>query len=520
MLHTGVWFLQNKELIEEDEISEVYHTKIPLKYHNAPEVLKAKEDELEKWSKYNAYEEVDDNGQYVLGSRYVVEDKNGKVKARFVVKGNEERGDPRSDSPTASKDSFKTFLSLSANEGFQLKSLDVTTAFLQGYTLDRDIYIKPPPEKANPGKVWKLRKACYGLYDASRRWYMAVRETLLSMGMKSVSGDDAFFYLNKNGELHGLCILHVDDFLLGGNQYFYNLVQSKLIGKFTFGKIEIEKFKFTGLNVQQTSEGILVDQNDYIQSIKPIKIDKFADKNTKLSNEKFAQYRALTGQLSWAAENTRPDLAFDARSLSTKNKEATYKDLLEANKVLKKAQLEKNVTLKFPRLGKLENLRIIAYTDSSYRNSENKEKSVGGRYIALANKEGKCAPLAWKSKTIQQVCKSVKTAETRSLERGMEDSIYLASIVQEIYSSRDQIPVEVNIDSKTLYDSLNSTKQIDEKTIRHLIAWIKQQKDEEKTIKSINWVSASNQIADVFTKKSVKTDAILRVVTEGNLMMY
>jgi hypothetical protein len=82
--------------------------------------------------------------------------------------------------------------------------------------------------------------------------------------------------------------------------------------------------------------------------------------------QQFAQYRALTGQLSWAAENTWPDLAFDARSLSTKNKEATYKDLHEANKVLKKAQLEKNVTLKFPKLGKLEDLKIVAFTDSSY----------------------------------------------------------------------------------------------------------------------------------------------------------
>ena len=122
--------------------------------------------------------------------------------------------------------------------------------------------------------------------------------------------------------------------------------------------------------------------------------------------------------------------------------------------------------------------------------------------------------------TIQQVCKSVKTAETRSLERGMEDSIYLAKIIQEIYSCKEQISVEVNIVSNTLYDSLNSTKQIDEKTIRHLIAWIKQQKDEEKTVERINWVSADNQIADVFTKKGVKTDAILRVVTKGNLLMY
>ena len=248
----------------------------------------------------------------------------------------------------------------------------------------------------------------------------------------------------------------------------------------------------------------MVDQNEYIQSIKPIEIVKVADKDMKLSNEKFAQYRALTGQLIWASENTRPDLAFDARSLSTRNKEATYKDLHEANKVLKKAQIEKNVTLKFPKLGKLEDLKIVTFTDSSYRNSENKEKSVGGRFIGLANKDGNCAPLAWKSKTLQQVCKSVKTAETRSLERGLEDSIYMARIIQEIYSYNQQIPVEVNIDSKTLFDSLNSTKQVDEKTCRHLIAWIKQQKDEEKTIQSINWVSAENQLADVFTKKHVQ----------------
>ena len=69
--------------------------------------------------------------------------------------------------------------------------------------------------------------------------------------------------------------------------------------------------------------------------------------------------------------------------------------------------------------------------------------------IALAHKEGKCSTLVWKSKTIQQVCKSVKTAETRSLERGLEDSIYLSRIIQEIYSREDKIPVEVNDDSKT-----------------------------------------------------------------------
>lgn len=242
--------------------------------------------------------------------------------------------------------------------------------------------------------------------------------------------------------------------------------------------------------------------------------------NERLSNQKFKEYRALTGQLSWAAENTRPDISFDARELSTKNKDATYEDLKYANKVLKKAQFEKDVTLKFSKLGDMKDLRIVAYTDSSYINAENKEKSVGGRVVVLSNTHGECNPIAWKSKTIQQVRKSVKSAETRSLERGLEDAIYLGRMIKEIYSgkvSEEQIPVEVKIDSKTLYDSLNSSKQVDEKTIRHLVSWIKQQ-IEEKAVQSIDWVRTEEQLADVFTKKNAKTDAILSVIAEGNLL--
>ena len=68
---------------------------------------------------------------------------------------------------------------------------------------------------------------------------------------------------------------------------------------------------------------------------------------------KFKEYRALTGQLSWAAELTRPDILYDTRELSTKNKFATYDDLKRANKVLKKAQLEKDVKIKFSKLDNL-----------------------------------------------------------------------------------------------------------------------------------------------------------------------
>ena len=70
---------------------------------------------------------------------------------------------------------------------------------------------------------------------------------------------------------------------------------------FHIWKIEYGSLKFTGLNIKQTSEGIFVDQNEYIQSLEPIKLDKFADKSEKLPKQTFTEFRTLIGQLSWAA---------------------------------------------------------------------------------------------------------------------------------------------------------------------------------------------------------------------------
>ena len=493
---------------------------IPKKYHDHPDVLAAKQLELDRWKEFDAFEEVSIGDHHVITTRWVVTEKDdGRVKSRLVVRGFEEETVPQSDSPTASKESCKLFLALCANQGFEIKTLDVTSAFLQGRALERDVYVMPPEEARVDGMVWKLKKTCYGLYDASRSWYFAVKEEVCKIGMKILSGDEDFFYFIIDEKLIGLCIVHVDDFLFGGDPEFFEILKKTLMTKFTFGKIESKKFKYTGLNIEQLDDGTIhVDQNDYIQSLKPISIEKAVDKNAKLSKNKFTEYRALTGQLSWAAENTRPDIAFDVRELSTKNKEASYADLRKANKILKKVQKEE-VSVKYSRLGDLENLKILAFTDSSYRNDSDKIKSIGGRFIALGNEKGEVSPLSWKSKTIQQVCKSVKTAETRSLERGLEDSIHLARMIKEIFTgkvSEAQLPVDVRIDSKTLLDSIQSTKQVDEKTIRHLIAWIKEQVSERK-VDRIEWICSEEMIADVFTKCNVKTNLILNAIRTGLL---
>ena len=47
--------------------------------------------------------------------------------------------------------------------------IDVTTEFLQGKPIERDVYLRPPKEAMEDSdRVWKLLVTVYGLCDAQR----------------------------------------------------------------------------------------------------------------------------------------------------------------------------------------------------------------------------------------------------------------------------------------------------------------------------------------------------------------
>ena len=53
--------------------------------------------------------------------------------------------------------------------------------------------------------------------------------------------------------------------------------------------------------------------------------------------------------------------------------------------------------------------------------------------------------------------------------------------------------------------------------MRHVLACIKQQKDEFMTVSKISWIPNQLILADVLTKNGVKTDPLLAAVTKGQL---
>ena len=127
-------------------------------------------------------------------------------------------------------------------------------------------------------------------------------------------------------------------------------------------------------------------------------------------------------------------------------------------------------------------------------------------------------PLSWKSKTITQVCRSPKAAETRAADLCADNAVFLARVVKEIYSGRrgyNQLDVELKTDSKSLLDTLESTKQVEEKLIRPVVTNLKEMIT-RKWITSMKWIGSENCHADVLTKKGSKwSDKILKIMTTG-----
>ena len=58
------------------------------------------------------------------------------------------------------------------------------------------------------------------------------------MGMKIMEGDEAFYYLHKDGILKGVVITHVDDFTLAGTPDFIKEVLEMVERELTISKVE------------------------------------------------------------------------------------------------------------------------------------------------------------------------------------------------------------------------------------------------------------------------------------------
>jgi hypothetical protein len=223
-------------------------------------VIEAKQVELDNWNKNCVYQRVKDSGQTCVSSRWVITEKRVsgcdkvRLKARLVCRGYEEDSSwLRTDSPTCTKESLRLVACATMSFDWKCKSLDVKSAFLQGFPIEREIYMRPPRDIEENGFIWKLCRCPYGLNDAPRSWFNRVKSELDKLKVESSIYDEALFFYKLDGKLHGIMALHVDDFMYGGSVRFIKEVINKLVAVFEVSVQNCTNFKYVGLDIVQTS---------------------------------------------------------------------------------------------------------------------------------------------------------------------------------------------------------------------------------------------------------------------------
>ena len=143
--------------------------------------------------------------------------------------------------------------------------------------------MQPPADIKKPGIIWKLKKPLYGLDDASLKFWLRVKDVLKRIGLKVLEGDEAFYYLHRNGELIGAVITHVDDFTLAGTEEFVREVIDTVSEELTVSKIERENFRYTGIDVKTVEDGVEIEMQDYVDSLDEVREIRKADKDDPLT---------------------------------------------------------------------------------------------------------------------------------------------------------------------------------------------------------------------------------------------
>ncbi|GKA28835.1 retrovirus-related pol polyprotein from transposon TNT 1-94, partial [Tanacetum coccineum] len=160
------------------------------------------------------------------------------------------------------------FLAYAASKDFMVFKMDVKTTFINGI-LKKEVYVSQPPGFVStkyPNNVYALDKSLYGLKQAPRAWYGVLSKFLINSGFKKGSIDTTLFIKKKGKDIMPIQI-YVDDIIFGSTNLKYCMTFSELmVICFEISMMGEIKF-FLGLQVNQFSNEIFINQSKYINGI-------------------------------------------------------------------------------------------------------------------------------------------------------------------------------------------------------------------------------------------------------------
>lgn len=344
-----------------------------------------------------------------------VEGRKHIIKARLCLKGFAEANQHslHTYSPTATRLGHKLVCVQCAINGWELWSLDVSTAFLKGWTFDemnKHGFNRQPCAFVVPKGLWEilsslepdtyaeatkhpheycfeLCKAAYGLKDAPLLWNLrAVLVLVDELGFKRSCHDSCLFIKIHEGALVLLMSLHVDDTLVTGPVPWMTWLHTELETRFGALKKECNDFKHFGVDMfrDPVDKHVTLDQTKYIANLKPLELEKI--KTRKIDDElvvsEITAFRSLVSGIAWTGI-TSPG----AQAIASLYQGFLPKPLVRHAHMLNIALQQLVLTyvaLVFCHGFDFANCKMLVMSDSSLGNTAGRS-SQGGYVIFLTN---------------------------------------------------------------------------------------------------------------------------------------
>ena len=251
-------------------------TKEDKRWH-AEEINEGRREELKAWMKHvRLKRRRAQSGMNLVDTTWVFKWKykpNGTrfCKARLCVRGykDSQKADVATYAFTATRESQRLVTSTAVIMGWRLRSMDVSTAFLQGapFGEGREVSLKVDKELAKLLRqyegyedfdenleVLSLDKLVYGLVDAPKAWFDELTATIKAAGWIQALLDPALLFKRSYGKLSGIMSLHVDDIKTGGTDSVMAELSQILKRKYGEIKEEMDNFEHCGVMHNTTEE--------------------------------------------------------------------------------------------------------------------------------------------------------------------------------------------------------------------------------------------------------------------------
>ncbi|CAI7927947.1 unnamed protein product [Closterium sp. NIES-54] len=410
-------------------------------------------------------------------------------------------------------------LGMAANRGWRIKQMDITTAFLNGIILEELYMLQPEGLDDGSGRVCRLKKAIYGLKQAPRAWYHKLEETLLAGGFKKSECDHSLFLLQEK-EQFLMLLVYVDDILFfSKSSAMIEHVEEMLEMQLKCSKMGDVNY-YLGMHVERDlNKGVLrLHQRKYCEGQaekyglqdggKPatplpsgFTMEPCADEEVVGESDR-KLFHSMVGALNYAANHTRPDIAFATSRLASVVSRPSHEQLEAAKRLVRYVSATASVGLEYSAvrqrlqrgaadLGKGEML-LTCYTDAGFNSVKADGTSIGG-YVCLFGG----GAVSWRRKKQNEVGQSSCETEYMALHHGAKEVVWLRRLLEEIGVCQKE-PTVIFCDNESAVKlAKNACLDGLMKHIRPKWHWMRRLLDKEVRLEI---VKTHQQAADILTK--------------------